>query len=116
MFDCDEMFTSEIDEILPASPLYDRYQSGYGYHVVPPPYIGTFMPLKPELVFHNAPNVNETVHTAFNVELRPTQPNIDLSYILRPSVPIIEDWVSDSKDDSKAEIPQNAPNFVQPTA
>nr|GEX34737.1 ribonuclease H-like domain-containing protein [Tanacetum cinerariifolium] len=48
--------------------LTTRCQSGDGYHVVPPPYTRTFMPPKPDLVFHNAPDVNETVHTAFNVE------------------------------------------------
>nr|GFB20568.1 ribonuclease H-like domain-containing protein [Tanacetum cinerariifolium] len=73
----------------------------------------TFMPPKPDLVFHDAPNVNETVNTAFNVELSPTKPDTELS--LRPSAPIIEDWVSDSEDDSEAELPQNAPSFVQPT-
>nr|GEV56098.1 copia protein [Tanacetum cinerariifolium] len=78
------------------------------YHAVPPPYTRTFMPPKPNLVFHDAPNVN-TVHTAFNVELSPTKPNTDLSHTHRPSAPIIEDWVSDSEDDSKAELPQNAP-------
>nr|GEV22198.1 uncharacterized mitochondrial protein AtMg00810-like [Tanacetum cinerariifolium] len=57
---------------------------------------------------------NETVHTAFNVELNPTKPNNDLSHTHRPLAPIIEDWVSNSKDDSEAEIPQNAPSFVQP--
>nr|GEV53868.1 ribonuclease H-like domain-containing protein [Tanacetum cinerariifolium] len=77
MFDCDEFFTSESDESLPSSPIYDRYQSGDGYHAVPPPYIGTFMPLKPDLVFHNAPNVNETIHTAFNVEISLTKPDKD---------------------------------------
>nr|GEU29534.1 uncharacterized mitochondrial protein AtMg00810-like [Tanacetum cinerariifolium] len=91
-----------------------RYQSGDGYHAVPPPYTGTFMPPKPDLVFHDAPNVYKTVHTAFNVELSPTKPDTDLSHTHRPSAPIIEDWVSDSKDDSEAEIPQNAPSFVQP--
>nr|GEX71824.1 ribonuclease H-like domain-containing protein [Tanacetum cinerariifolium] len=45
-----------------------RYQSGDGYHAVPPPYTGTFMPPKPDLVIHNAPNAVETVHTDFNVE------------------------------------------------
>nr|GEW14597.1 ribonuclease H-like domain-containing protein [Tanacetum cinerariifolium] len=34
---------------------------------------------------------------------------------IRPSAPIIEDWVSDSKDDFEAELPQNAPSFIQPT-
>nr|GEX56229.1 hypothetical protein [Tanacetum cinerariifolium] len=99
---------------LPASPIYDRYHSGDGYHDVPPPYTGTFMPPKPDLVFHNAPNVNETVHITFNVDLSPTKPGNDLSHTHRPSTPIIEDWVSDLKDNSKAEIPQNAPSFVQP--
>nr|GFB76000.1 hypothetical protein [Tanacetum cinerariifolium] len=74
MFACNEMFTSESDETLPPSPIYDRYQSGDGYHVVPPPYTGTFMPPKPDLVFHNSTNVDETIHTTFNVELSPTKP------------------------------------------
>nr|GEU36750.1 putative ribonuclease H-like domain-containing protein [Tanacetum cinerariifolium] len=44
MSDCDEMFSSETDESLPASPIYDKYQSGEAYHVVPPPYTGIVMP------------------------------------------------------------------------
>nr|GEW55180.1 copia protein [Tanacetum cinerariifolium] len=111
---CDDYLTSESDESLPPSPIYDRYQSGDGYHVVPPPYTGIFMPPKPDLVFHNAPNDVETVYIAFNVELSPTKPDKDLSPIPRPLAPIIKDWVSDSKDDSKAMIPQNVPSFVQP--
>nr|GFB13905.1 ribonuclease H-like domain-containing protein [Tanacetum cinerariifolium] len=114
MFDCDEFFTSESDDSLPSSPIYDRYHSRDGYHDVPPPYTGTFMPPKPDLVFHNSPNVNETVHTYFNVKLSPTKPNTTLSPTQRPSEPIIEDWVSDSEDDSEAEISQNVPSFVQP--
>nr|GEU96801.1 ribonuclease H-like domain-containing protein [Tanacetum cinerariifolium] len=77
MFDCDDYFTSKSDESFPASPIYDRYQSGDGYHVVPPPYAGTFMLPKSDLFFHDAPNVNETAHTAFNIELSPTKPDKD---------------------------------------
>nr|GEV12204.1 hypothetical protein [Tanacetum cinerariifolium] len=55
-----------------------------GYHAVPPPYIGTFMPPKPDLFFHDAPTVNETVHTAFSVELSPTNSDKDLSQSNRP--------------------------------
>nr|GEY04504.1 hypothetical protein [Tanacetum cinerariifolium] len=113
IFDCDEQFSFESDVSMPGSPVNDRYQSGEGYHVVPPPYTGTFMPLKPDLVFHDALTVNETVHTVFNVELSPTKPDKDLSH--RPSTPIIEDWVSDSEDESEAEPSQNDPSFVQPT-
>nr|GEW01096.1 ribonuclease H-like domain-containing protein [Tanacetum cinerariifolium] len=115
MFDCDEYFACESDESLPPSPIYDRYQSGDGYHAVPPPYTGTFVPPKPDLVFHDAPNVNETAHTAFDVEVSPTKPNKDLSYTHRPLAHIIKDWVSYSEDDSEAEIAQNGPSFVQPT-
>nr|GEW18672.1 hypothetical protein [Tanacetum cinerariifolium] len=95
---------NESDDSLPPSPIYDRYQSGDGYHVVPLPYTSTFMPLKPNLVFHNAPNDVETVHTAFNVELSPTKPDNDLPHTHRPSAPIIEDWVSDLEDESETKI------------
>nr|GEV74499.1 hypothetical protein [Tanacetum cinerariifolium] len=115
MLDCDEMFSSKSDDSLPASPIYDRYQSEEGYHAVPSPHTGTFLPPKPDLVFHDTPNVNEIVHTAFNVELSPTKPDKDLSYTYRPSAPLIEDWVSNLKDDSEVELPQNALSFVQPT-
>nr|GEX87087.1 ribonuclease H-like domain-containing protein [Tanacetum cinerariifolium] len=90
-------------------------ESGDGYHDVPPPYTGTFMPPKPDLVFNNAPTFYETVYNAFTVKLSPTKPDTGLSHTHRPSAPIIEDWVSDSEDDYEAEIPQNASSFVQPT-
>nr|GEZ95793.1 reverse transcriptase domain-containing protein [Tanacetum cinerariifolium] len=90
---------------LPPSPIYDMYQSGDGYHAVPQPYTGTFMPPKRDLIFHNAPNDVEIVHTAFNVELSPTKPDNDLPHTHRPLAPIIEDWVSDSEDDSEAKLP-----------
>nr|GEY81895.1 hypothetical protein [Tanacetum cinerariifolium] len=50
MFDCDDYFSLESDcESWPHSSLYDRFQLNGGYHVVPPPYTGTFMPPKPDL-------------------------------------------------------------------
>nr|GEY83913.1 putative ribonuclease H-like domain-containing protein [Tanacetum cinerariifolium] len=107
MFDCDDYLTSESDDGLPPNLIYDRYQSGDGYHAVPPPYTGTFMPPKPDLVFHNAHNVVKTVHIAFNVELSPTKPDNDLSHTHRPSTPIIEDWVSNLEDESETKLPQN---------
>nr|GFA15974.1 hypothetical protein [Tanacetum cinerariifolium] len=104
MFDCDDYLTSESDESLPPSPIYDRYHSEDGYHTVPPPYTRTFMPPKPDLVFHNAPNDVETAHTSFNVELSSTKPDNDLSHTHRPSAPIIEDWVYNSEDKFETKI------------
>nr|GFC30933.1 hypothetical protein [Tanacetum cinerariifolium] len=69
---------------------------------VPPPVTGTFMPPKPDLVFHTPPS-DENLHLAFNVQISPTKPEQDLSS--RPSAPIIEDWVSDSEEDN---MPQYA--------
>nr|GEY49213.1 putative ribonuclease H-like domain-containing protein [Tanacetum cinerariifolium] len=83
-------------------------------HAVRPPYSGTFMPPKPDLVFNTAPNAIETDHPAFNVKLSPTKPDQDLSHTNRPSAPIIEDWVSDPEDESETKTPQNVPSFVQP--
>nr|GFB75197.1 hypothetical protein [Tanacetum cinerariifolium] len=39
---------------------------------------GTFMPPKPDLVFHTPPS-DENEHLAFNVQLNPTKPEQDLS-------------------------------------
>nr|GEY57772.1 hypothetical protein [Tanacetum cinerariifolium] len=69
-----------------------RFQSSDGYHAVPLPYTGRFMPPKPDLVFTNSPNGDKTGHSAFNVKLSPTEPDQDLSHPIRPSAPIIEDW------------------------
>nr|GEX29206.1 hypothetical protein [Tanacetum cinerariifolium] len=66
-------------------------QPSGGYHVVPPPYTGTFMPSKPDLVFHTAPIAIETDHIAFNVQ------------------------VSDSKDESETKALQIASSFDQST-
>nr|GEW19819.1 putative ribonuclease H-like domain-containing protein [Tanacetum cinerariifolium] len=92
-----------------------RYQSGNGYHDVPPPYTGTFMPPKPDLIFNTAPNDVETDHSVFTVKLSPTKPDQDLSHTHRYSAPIIEDWVSDLEDESETKSPQNVFSFVQPT-
>nr|GFC57423.1 hypothetical protein [Tanacetum cinerariifolium] len=97
MFDCDHYYSSKSDsDSWPPSNLYDRFVPSSGYHAVPPPVTGTFMPPKPDLVFHTPPS-DENEHLVFNVQLSPTKPEQDLSS--RPSAPIIEDWVSDSEKD-----------------
>nr|GEX20915.1 hypothetical protein [Tanacetum cinerariifolium] len=112
MFDCDNYYSSESDyESWPPSSLYDRFQPSRGYHAVPPPITGTFMPPKPDLVFNTAPTAVETDHDAFNIQLSPTKIEQDLSHTIRPSAPIIEDRVSDSEDESKTKALQHS---IQP--
>nr|GEU37544.1 putative ribonuclease H-like domain-containing protein [Tanacetum cinerariifolium] len=96
----------------PPSNLYDRFIPSGGYHVVPPPYTGTFMPPKPDLVFHTAHSA-ETEHLAFNVQVSPTKPEQALSPSPRPSAPIIEDWIFDSEEDSQIQAPKVVPSFAQ---
>nr|GEU49446.1 putative ribonuclease H-like domain-containing protein [Tanacetum cinerariifolium] len=98
---------------LAPSSLYDRFQPSGGYHVVPPPYTGTFMSPKPDLVFNIASIADETNHSAFNVQLSPTKPDQDLSHTTRPTSPIIKDWVSNSEDESETKAPQIVPSFIQ---
>nr|GFB16035.1 hypothetical protein [Tanacetum cinerariifolium] len=51
MFDCDNCYSSESDgDSWPPSNLYDRFVPRGGYHAVPPPITGTFMPPKPDLL------------------------------------------------------------------
>nr|GFD09931.1 hypothetical protein [Tanacetum cinerariifolium] len=95
----------------PPSNLYDRFVPSGGYHDVPPPMSGTFMPPKPDLVFHIPPS-DENEHLAFNVQLSPTKPEQDLPS--RPSAPIIEDWVSDSEEEDMSQVSAAAPSKSQP--
>nr|GEV02504.1 ribonuclease H-like domain-containing protein [Tanacetum cinerariifolium] len=71
---------------------------------------GTFMPPKPDLVFHTPP-FDENEHLAFNVQISPTKPEQDLSS--RPSAPIIKDWVSDSEEDDMPQVSKDVPSFAQ---
>nr|GFA81665.1 hypothetical protein [Tanacetum cinerariifolium] len=114
VFDCYELTSSESHVSIPTSLVHDRYKSGEGYHIVSPPYTGTFMPSKPDLVFHDAPTASETVLNVLNVEPSITKPTKDMSQSNRPTSPIIEDWVFDSEDESEGvPIPtQKVPSFV----
>nr|GEZ18950.1 hypothetical protein [Tanacetum cinerariifolium] len=110
IFDCDNYYSSESDnDSWPPSNLYDRFVPSGEYHVVPPPMTGTFMPPKPDLVFHTPSSENE--HLAFNVQLSPTKPKQDLPS--RPSAPIIEDWVSDFEEEDMPQVTKDAPSFAQ---
>nr|GEU95038.1 putative ribonuclease H-like domain-containing protein [Tanacetum cinerariifolium] len=92
-----------------------RVQQSGGYNVVPPPITKNFMPPKPDLVFNTAPIAVETAHSAFTVKLSSSEPTQDFSHTNRPSAPIIEEWVSDSEDDSETIASQIAHSSVQST-
>nr|GFA98428.1 hypothetical protein [Tanacetum cinerariifolium] len=90
------------DESLPPSPIYDRYQSGNGYHAVPPPYTGTFIPPKPDLVFNNAPNDVETDHPAFILNGDSLAPTRVVDGVLQPVAPTTAEHRLARKNELKA--------------
>nr|GEW25308.1 copia protein [Tanacetum cinerariifolium] len=111
MFDCDNYYSSESDnDSWSPSNLYDRFVPSGGYHVVPPPMTGTFMPPKPDLVFHTPPS-DENEHLAFTVQLSPTKTEQDLPSTL--SAPIIEDWVSDTEEEDIPQVPKDVLSLAQ---
>nr|GEV35514.1 hypothetical protein [Tanacetum cinerariifolium] len=101
--DCEELHSHESDNKVPKNPNNDRYKIGEWYHVVPPPYTRTFLPLKPNFVFTYDPNASESVATVFNVESSINKPSKYMSKTHRPDAPIVEDWISDSKDETEIE-------------
>nr|GEY72903.1 putative ribonuclease H-like domain-containing protein [Tanacetum cinerariifolium] len=111
MFDCENYYSSKSgNDSWPPSNLYDRFVPSGGYHAIPPPVFGTFMPLKPDLVFHT-PLSDENEHFAFNVQLSLPKPEQDLPS--KPSAPIIEDWVSNSEDEDMPPVTKDVPSFAQ---
>nr|GEZ75722.1 hypothetical protein [Tanacetum cinerariifolium] len=105
---------NDSESLSPSCPS-DKLQPSGRYNDVPPPITRNFMPPKPDLVFHTAHIAVETAHSAFNVKLSSFEPTQDLSHTNRPSAPIIEEWVSDSEDDSETTAPHIAHSFVQST-
>nr|GEV53635.1 hexokinase-1-like isoform X1 [Tanacetum cinerariifolium] len=95
----------------------DRYKKCEGYHVVPSSYTGNFLPPKNDLVFSDDTNASESVANVINVESSEHKTSNDKSKTHRPDVPIIEDWISDSEDETEIEsvVKQREPSFVKST-
>ncbi|GKB64124.1 ribonuclease H-like domain-containing protein [Tanacetum coccineum] len=82
-----------------------------GYNAVPPPYTGNFMPPKPDLSFSsleefvNEPIVSEPTVKKPIVETSEAKASVDKPKVVRKNngALIIEDWVSDSKEE---DVPQ----------
>nr|GEU59821.1 hypothetical protein [Tanacetum cinerariifolium] len=60
-----------------------------------------------------ASQISEKTGLGYNSQLSPTKSAQDFSHTTRPIAPIIEDWVSDSENESETKAPQFVPSFVQ---
>ncbi|GJU49789.1 putative ribonuclease H-like domain-containing protein [Tanacetum coccineum] len=87
----------------------DRFKKDNGYHVVPPPLTGNYMPPLADLSFAGLddsvyrPTANKTSASVSQVEASTSQTSntsVEMPRVesVRPSGVIIEDWVSDDED------------------
>ncbi|GJW53317.1 ribonuclease H-like domain-containing protein [Tanacetum coccineum] len=86
----------------------DRFKKVEGYHAVPPPYTGNYMPSRPDLSFAGLDdsvyktNVSETITSVPRNEStasKSSKDSLEQPKDVRPSAPIIKEWESDSDDD-----------------
>ncbi|GJW57355.1 ribonuclease H-like domain-containing protein [Tanacetum coccineum] len=80
---------SDVD----ASPVNDRFKTGEGFHAVPLPYTGNYMPSRPDLSFAG---LNDSVYKAkvsetITIASKTNKDSLEKPKTIRPSAPIIED-------------------------
>nr|GEU71003.1 hypothetical protein [Tanacetum cinerariifolium] len=98
-----KLHSQEFDNRVTEKHENDRYKIGEVYHVVPPPYTRNFLLPKPDLVFTDDTNASESIANVINVESHEPKTSKDKSKTHRPDAPIIEDWISDSEDETEIE-------------
>ncbi|GJU93916.1 putative ribonuclease H-like domain-containing protein [Tanacetum coccineum] len=82
--------------------IVDKCKTGLGNNVVPPPYIGNFMPLKSDLSFSGLEEfTSEPVVIKPVVKNSKAKTSKEKPKVVRKNndAPIIEDWVSDNEED-----------------
>ncbi|GJX47180.1 retrovirus-related pol polyprotein from transposon TNT 1-94, partial [Tanacetum coccineum] len=86
--------------------IVDKCKIGLGYNVVPPPYTGNFLPPKHDFSFYGIEEfVNEPIVKKHVVDTSGAKASADKPKVVKKNngAPIIEDWVSDSKEE---DVPQ----------
>nr|GEY14589.1 hypothetical protein [Tanacetum cinerariifolium] len=112
-----KLHSQEYDNRVTENQENDRYKTSEGYHVVSPLYTRNFLPPNPDLVFIDDIDASESVAKVINVESSGHKTSKDKSKAHRPDAPIIEDWISNSEDETEIEfVPkQRKPSFVKST-
>ncbi|GJR18343.1 ribonuclease H-like domain-containing protein [Tanacetum coccineum] len=89
---------SDVDD----SPVNDRFKICEGFHAVPPPYIGNYMPSRLDFSFAGLDNyVYKTKVSENETSISKTSKDIvEKPKTVRPSAPIIKDWDIDIDNDS----------------
>ncbi|GJZ76572.1 ribonuclease H-like domain-containing protein, partial [Tanacetum coccineum] len=102
----------------------DKFKKVEGYHAVSLPYTRNYMPSRPDLSFAGLDdsvyktNVSETISSVPRNEStasKSSKDSLEQPKDVRPSTPIIEEWESDSDDDSvfRPKPDQTKPKFTK---
>ncbi|GKB00327.1 ribonuclease H-like domain-containing protein, partial [Tanacetum coccineum] len=106
----------------------DRFKKVEGYHAVPPPYTGNYMPSRPDLSFAGLDdsvyktNVCETISSVPRIEStasKSSKDSLEQPKNVRPSAPIIEEYEYDNDVDfatNSGLVPVNAAKQSSPRA
>ncbi|GJT46998.1 putative ribonuclease H-like domain-containing protein, partial [Tanacetum coccineum] len=111
---------SDVDD----NPVNNRFKTGKGFHVVPPPYTGNYMPPRPDLSFARLDeSVFKSVVRKTTTSVPKTKTSISMTSkdivekpkIVRPSAPIIEEWDTNNNNDSvfRRKFDQTKPKFTK---
>nr|GEY11728.1 hypothetical protein [Tanacetum cinerariifolium] len=101
----------------------DRFKISEGYHTVPPPYTGNYMPPKADLSFVGLDNsifkskVSETITSVPNIEKnasKTSRDSLEKPKTVRPSALLLEEWESDSEDENVFK-PKKVKKTVKPS-
>ncbi|GJS55680.1 hypothetical protein Tco_0629042 [Tanacetum coccineum] len=101
----DELLRSEgLDQDLKMHDIHKNNSEVFGYHAVPSPYNGNYMPSRPDLSF-----------AGLDASVYKTNDNLEQPKDVRPSALVIEEWESDSDDDSviRPSFEYNKPSYAQ---
>ncbi|GJR76823.1 putative ribonuclease H-like domain-containing protein [Tanacetum coccineum] len=114
-YDSQVVNSQVVDSQMVDSQVNDKHKTGKGYHAVPPPYTGNFMPPKPNLVLDDEEEYifSESitrVHAVATSKVKTSE-----SKPKSVSEPLIEDWISDSEDENETEFKskQRKPSFAK---
>ncbi|GKD95699.1 hypothetical protein Tco_1379596 [Tanacetum coccineum] len=93
----------------------ERYKTSEGYHVVPPPYTGNFMPPKYDLVLVDEGEYvfSESITSILDAVTREVKTSVSKPKSV--GEPLIEDWISDNEDENETEFKskQRKPKFAK---
>ncbi|GJW84254.1 hypothetical protein Tco_0157399 [Tanacetum coccineum] len=92
-----QVFDSQVFD----SQVNDKYKTGKGYHVVPPPYTGNFMSPKPDLVLADKDDYVFSESATSVPSAATSEVKTSVSKPKSISELLIKDWISDSENENE---------------